>query len=275
MFIGLPTFSIISSLYFKNQTPETLYESFKNWGGVEENVKENFDTLRNEIVLLEDENKKINLTFDNSSILSNDSPILGIIYQDENTIKYKIKSGDTFEKIANYFGISPQEIKNQNNIKKLKVGNWITIKLTQSSQNNTTKEFIADKNLPYFKNYFSLPTSGWNWGELHYYNAVDISNKCGSSVYAAADGIVINDSKLGDGSSGWNDGYGIFVLLEHQNGTKTRYAHLSKSLVKIGDNVKKGQIIGLMGNSGNSHGPSGCHLHFEVYGAKNPFVITR
>ena len=92
-------------------------------------------------------------------------------------------------------------------------------------------------------------------------------------MYAAAEGIVVPDEKLGDGTEGWNDGYGIFVLLEHPNGTRTRYAHLGKVLVKAGEELRSGAIIGVMGNTGNTHGPTGCHLHFEVLGAKNPFAI--
>lgn len=130
-------------------------------------------------------------------------------------------------------------------------------------------------NLPDLRDYFALPAIGWNWGQLHNYNAVDIANQCGTSVHAAAEGLVVADENFGDGSSGWNDGYGVFVLLEHPNGTKTRYAHLDKALAKIGDYVNRGQEIGVMGSTGNTHGPTGCHLHFEVYGAKNPFAVSK
>ncbi len=133
----------------------------------------------------------------------------------------------------------------------------------------------AGANLPDLKNYFALPAIGWNWGELHNYNAVDIANQCGASVHAAAEGLVVADENFGDGSSGWNDGYGIFVLLEHPNGTKTRYAHLDKAIVRVGDYVNRGGEIGVMGSTGNTHGPTGCHLHFEVYGAKNPFAVSK
>ncbi len=117
--------------------------------------------------------------------------------------------------------------------------------------------------------YFIMPTQGFNWGRLHNHNAVDIANACGTRVVAAADGLVVPDPNFGDGTSGWNGGYGLFVFLEHPNGTKTRYAHLSKILVSIGGYVKQGSVIGFMGETGEA---TGCHVHFEVYGAENPFA---
>ena len=121
-------------------------------------------------------------------------------------------------------------------------------------------------------NYFSPPTVGWNWGILHDFNAVDIANKCGTEIYASAEGLIIPDKELGDGAEGFNGGYGIFILIEHPNGAKTRYAHLQKIAATVGRYVEKGELIGYMGNTGNTHGPTGCHLHFEVYGDKNPLV---
>ena len=120
--------------------------------------------------------------------------------------------------------------------------------------------------------YFYPPTSGWNWRIIHENNAVDIANQCGTPVYAAAEGIVIPDPKLGDGSEGWNNGYGLFILIEHPNNAETRYAHLEKISASIGLYVKKGELIGFVGNTGNTHGPTGCHLHFEVLGAENPLA---
>lgn len=264
MFVITIIYFISFSSFQNHQILKNLKEEFQNLGG---------PNLENDSSLKSDYKKKdkgyINNVFfiENSSLVNNNSPIWNIIYLDENTIKYKVKSGDTFEKIANYFNTKVENIKTLNNIKKLKVNDWIIIKKENTKEN----VFVEEKNLPQMKNFFSLPANGWNWGKLHNYNAVDISNKCGTPVFAAADGVVINDKDLGSGNSGWNEGYGLFVLLEHQNGIKTRYAHLDKVLVNVGEVVKKGQKIGLMGNTGNSEGPDGCHLHFEVYGAKNPF----
>lgn len=112
-----------------------------------------------------------------------------------------------------------------------------------------------------------LPAPGINWGRLHPVNAVDIANRCGAPILAAADGIVVEEK-----SSGWNDGYGNHITLEHKNSIRTRYAHTQKNLFKLGHHVLQGDLIAYVGNTGNTHGPTGCHIHFEVFGQQNPFV---
>ena len=70
----------------------------------------------------------------------------------------------------------------------------------------------------------------------------------------------------------WNDGYGGIVRIEHPNGTATTYAHMGEVDAEEGAYVKQKERIGAVGNTGNTHGRTGCHLHFEVEGAKNPFT---
>lgn len=98
---------------------------------------------------------------------------------------------------------------------------------------------------------------------IHGYNAVDLAGAHGSAIRAAAAGEVIVSK-----GSGWNGGYGQYIVIKHSNGTQTLYAHLSGNLVGVGAYVTQGQTIGAMGNSGKS---TGTHLHFEVRGASNPF----
>lgn len=98
---------------------------------------------------------------------------------------------------------------------------------------------------------------------LHGYNGVDYGAPVGTPIYAAADGEVIVAK-----NSGWNGGYGLYVVVKHANGTQTLYAHNSRNAVAVGDKVTAGQVIGYVGNTGKS---TGNHLHFEVRGAKNPF----
>lgn len=224
------------------------------------------------------ETPAVNSSVDNvfvsgSAVLGGENPSIGLAPLDNGTLQYKSRKGDTWNGIAEQFRITVGDLELANKgMKSVKPGSWIVIPVGESSSSIVS---ATPMNLPDIKNYFSLPAVGWNWGTLHNYNAVDIANECGTPVYAAQEGLIVSDPNLGDGSSGWNDGYGIFVFMEHPNGTKTRYAHLAKSLVKVGDYVAKGQEIGLMGNTGNTHGPTGCHLHFEVYGAKNPFAINQ
>jgi murein DD-endopeptidase MepM/ murein hydrolase activator NlpD len=98
---------------------------------------------------------------------------------------------------------------------------------------------------------------------IHGYNAVDIGTPVGTTIYAAASGDVIVSK-----DSGWNGGYGNYVVISHPNGTQTLYAHLSSTIVVAGQHVVQGQVLGYSGSTGESTGP---HLHFEVRGAVNPF----
>jgi len=86
------------------------------------------------------------------------------------------------------------------------------------------------------------------------HSGIDIGAGTGTPIYAADSGYVVQ--------AGWsNVGYGNMILINHGNGYLTRYGHLSVFNVEVGDSVKKGQIIGRVGSTGNSTGP---HLHFEI-----------
>lgn len=103
-------------------------------------------------------------------------------------------------------------------------------------------------------------TSGIWSGSNNSHTGQDYPMPIGSDVQAALDGVVIDDAP------GYE--YGITVQIDHENGFQTLYGHLSKALVKPGDRVKKGQVIGKSGDTGNVTGP---HLHFEVRkGSNNP-----
>jgi murein DD-endopeptidase MepM/ murein hydrolase activator NlpD len=93
-------------------------------------------------------------------------------------------------------------------------------------------------------------TQGYWWG----HRALDLGAATGSPVYAADGGFV--------SFAGWTDiGYGNLVVVDHANGYATYYAHLSGFRVYAGQSVQRGQLIGLVGSTGNSSGP---HLHFEI-----------
>ena len=84
------------------------------------------------------------------------------------------------------------------------------------------------------------------------------------TVVAHSDGIVtiIQTGGVNNQGSTGNASYGNFIKIEHNNGYQTLYAHLDTVNVKVGNRVKKGDILGIMGNTGNSYG---AHLHFEVW----------
>lgn len=90
--------------------------------------------------------------------------------------------------------------------------------------------------------------------EKEFHNGLDISARIGTAIVAPSDGVVA--------SVGKSYGYGNMITINHGYGLKSKYAHLSKSLVKKGESVKRGQQIALMGNTGRSTGP---HLHYEVH----------
>lgn len=183
-------------------------------------------------------------------------------------IVYTTKEGDTLESISSYFNIAEDQITQFNSAINFGVlGAGISLVIPGVHNVNAATE----NSLPNYNSSFAMPANGYDWGILHHYNAVDIAASCGTPVKASAEGLVVPDDSFGDGTSGWNGGYGEFVLIEHPFGdsVRTRYAHLEKVLVSIGDYVQQGQIIGLMGQTGDA---TGCHVHFEIYGAQNPFA---
>ncbi len=125
-----------------------------------------------------------------------------------------------------------------------------------------------------------------NWGGKHstgsnyaFYEALDISGS-GGNILAAEDGVVVTianaggarDYKLVDGvqtSFYAPTGFGNYIEILHSNGAVTQYAHLSKINVKLGDTVKRGDVIAVMGSTGSAS--TGLHLHFALKGA-DPFA---
>ncbi len=96
------------------------------------------------------------------------------------------------------------------------------------------------------------------WGDGRGHKGLDVSDaSCyGNPIVAVQDGTVTWANH-----SGWGGGYGLGAYISHGNGVSTRYAHMSNCIVTEGQKVTQGQVIGYIGNSGNSYG---AHLHFEV-----------
>ncbi|MCH5247343.1 MAG: M23 family metallopeptidase [Muribaculaceae bacterium] len=91
------------------------------------------------------------------------------------------------------------------------------------------------------------------YGTGKFHEGMDFSAAVGTPVYATGDGVVVK--------AGWNSGYGNSIDIDHGYDYLTRFAHLSKVYVKTGQEIKRGDLIGLVGNTGKSTGP---HLHYEV-----------
>ena len=104
----------------------------------------------------------------------------------------------------------------------------------------------------WLSSYFGKRTDPFT-GKPANHTGIDFAGKMGAEIVAVADGVVT--------WSGDRYGYGIMVEINHGNGYSTRYAHNSENLVAVGDEVKKGQVVARMGETGRATGPN---LHFEV-----------
>ncbi len=96
---------------------------------------------------------------------------------------------------------------------------------------------------------------------VRFHAGVDLEAAMGVSVYASASGIVVY--------AGAQGGYGLYVVIDHGEGVRTHYAHLSAIHVQVGDFVEDGQVLGAVGSTGRSTGP---HLHFAVTDALGAFI---
>ncbi|MBI1975175.1 MAG: peptidoglycan DD-metalloendopeptidase family protein [Parcubacteria group bacterium] len=189
-------------------------------------------------------------------------PVSGVLHE--------VKAGETMGELGRIYGVSEAKIAAMNGIASpdnLSAGMKLVVPGGEPQGARLAAASAVRELAQRLAGFFRAPTTGWNWGKLHRVNAVDIANACGTPVYAAASGFVTS-SKAG----GWNSGYGSMIQVNHANDTSTVYAHLSGVLVSDGAYVNQGDLIGTIGNTGRTHGPTGCHLHFEVRGGPNPFV---
>lgn len=184
-------------------------------------------------------------------------------------VKYEVKKGDTIETIARKFKGDAGEILGFNGLaigEELEVGSVIIIPDGELAPSPAVpaSRIASSAGLPEYRGYFLRPIIGGRKSRgPHGFNGIDLANSCGLPVLASADGAVIIAR-----SSGWNGGYGRYIVVSHPNGTQTLYAHLASLLSSVGRHVNQGGAIGTIGSTGNS---TGCHVHFEVRGAKNPF----
>jgi len=203
---------------------------------------------------------------------------------------HKVKSGDSLSKIAKLYKADANAIANFNNLKgdRVVIGQSLIIPggqqpATVASQvSQTISKNLKPKVQQVFSNVkktikdnvgsgtMTWPTVGHRITQYYSlrHNGLDIANKVGTPIYAAAGG------KVEIAATGWNGGYGNTVLINHGK-LKTRYGHFSRLYVKAGQTVEKGQVIGEMGSTGRS---TGSHLHFEVISGKvryNPLNYIR
>ena len=181
-------------------------------------------------------------------------------------VSHKVNKGDTVRSIAKRYDVDPQVIVNfpfntfvNDETFELAIGQSIIvpdgvlpapIPLAPRSRFTT-----PDAGTVVASGSFVWPTQGRiTQNFVWYHPGTDIANKEMPGVLAADSGTVI--------TAGWsNVGYGNYIIIDHNNGTKTLYAHLSAIYVNVGQTVARGNTIGKMGSTGRSTGP---HLHFEI-----------
>ena len=190
-------------------------------------------------------------------------------------VRHIVKDGDTLASVAKKYGADSDEILEYNqlaSLDELGVGETLVIpggEIAMQVHAATPKTYASSGGGSTGGGSsagFVHPAPGAVRTQgIHGYNAVDLASRGGAyiPIRAAAAGQVIVSK-----SGGWNGGYGNYIVIKHNDGTQTLYAHLSSNSVGVGAWVGTGETIGAMGNSGKS---TGTHLHFEVRGASNPF----
>ncbi|HRX16597.1 MAG TPA: M23 family metallopeptidase [Spirochaetota bacterium] len=206
-------------------------------------------------------------------------------------VEYKVKSGDTLSQIALDYNVSLNTAKKYNkNRDQIKIGQMLFLPdavqvIEQSASKNISQ--VADNKVKTSDNRSRVAAQvsdgivfGWPLhgditshfgmrvhpisGNRQYHNGIDIRADIATAVRSSEKGRVI--------FCGWKDGYGKMIVLKHEKNYLTVYAHLSGYLVKKNETVKKGQKIGLSGNTGLSTGP---HLHFEIRKYETPLNPIR
>lgn len=219
----------------------------------------------------------------NTIIWANDLGYKGVIHPGDTLVilpvtgvAYTTKKGDTLALVAKKFSADPDEIAQYNGLDPaapLDLGTDIIIpngeiaappvQTSVQHRASTVYEPLLGGGGPAIDGYYASPVHGIITQGLHGWNAVDIGAPRGTPVVASAAGTVIIAR-----ASGYNGGFGEYIVIAHGNGTETLYAHASKILVSVGESVSQGQVIMLVGSTGLS---TGSHVHFEVRGAQNPF----
>ncbi|HEY8416493.1 MAG TPA: peptidoglycan DD-metalloendopeptidase family protein [Limnochordales bacterium] len=173
---------------------------------------------------------------------------------------HTVQRGESLWDIARAYGVSMDEITSLNRLSdpsRLQVGQRLVIPGAQAQAIAARREAVV-QNGQLLRN-FDWPVQGGRissrfgprWGRMH--QGLDIAVPTGTPVRAAAAGTVTYAGPMGS--------YGNLVILDHGNRVETRYAHNSRIVVRVGQKVKRGEIIAYSGNTGNSTGP---HLHFEI-----------
>lgn len=189
-------------------------------------------------------------------------------------VKHIVKKGDTFSKIADKYDAELDDMLIYNGLSKdsgLKVGDIIfvpngvikaVVSKPSSGSSNTSSSNTQAPAGYYIRPVVGKITSPYGSRRSGFHYGIDIGNKRGTPIVSSASGVVVNAvAYCKEGVSSCGGRYGNYITIEHPNGTRTKYAHLQKVSVSVGQSISQGEQIGTIGNTGRSSGP---HLHFEV-----------
>ena len=244
----------IAKLIFLQDEYRTYIASIKQYDDAERACNNNAEL---EILNEEEEKKKPFLVVDRSKKYLRESLVN---YFEEKNLGHKLKELDALEKRR---VVSPVVISRA----KKRIATAKSMPRYRFDQSKKFKWPLALKEF-WISSFFGKRKN--RNGTVGFHFGIDMAALKGTKVSAADDGKVID--------SAYYSGYGNMVLILHNNKYKTRYAHLDKLLVKKGDIVKSGQIIGTVGDTGyvRSSGRDASHLHFEVWAfdkAINPLYV--
>lgn len=183
-------------------------------------------------------------------------------------IIHTVAAGDTIEGLAERYDIREDAIRAANNLRSdtLIVGQELVLPGARLQQRRTATVASVSRGSTggssgsgtalsgFIWPHYGLITSYYGWRDSGFHTGIDIDGNTGDPIVAAKAGTVTH--------SGWGwSGFGIYVVIDHGDGTKTIYAHLNEAYVEEGAYVEQGEVIGALGSTGWSTGP---HLHFEI-----------
>jgi len=239
------------------QNSKDIIEYLVEPGDTTETIANDFNISLNTLLWANDLSKSSKIKVGQKLVIL---PVSGVIYV--------VKSGDTLSEISKTYKSKVSDILSFNDLSNegdVFIGDILVV----PNGVMPTKTPSAPYQAPLASSFFIFPTEGKVTQGLHFYNAIDTANKCGTPIYAAAPGQI---QKV---KYGYNFGGGNYITILHSNGVVTYYGHLMTIFVKPGDRVDVGERIALMGGAVGMAGAgksTGCHLHFQVVGAKNPLA---